>query len=184
MKDFTKEKEMDVSQDFITYRTICPVSKKDKKLYKQMLEKQSKDDVVLEENHSSKESLNKKIKKTYDEKNSVKKKKSIPKIGLVAMILLNVFNGLMLMMSFDYNNASIISEITLYVMVLAFLAIPIGVLILIVRLIRKKPVKKVGIFLIICLLVGFASIVLGRRASFIVQYFEMISMTMPSIWMT
>ena len=100
------------------------------------------------------------------------------------MILLNVFNGLMLMMSFDYNNASIISEITLYVMVLAFLAIPIGVLILIVRLIRKKPVKKVGIFLIICLLVGFASIVLGRRASFIVQYFEMISMTMPSIWMT
>ena len=63
MKDFTKEKEMDVSQDFITYRTICPVSKKDKKLYKQILEKQSKDYVVLEENHLSKESLNKKSKK-------------------------------------------------------------------------------------------------------------------------
>ena len=180
---FQKEKEMDVSQDFITYRTICPVSKKDKKLYKQMLEKQSKDDVVLEENHSSKESLNKKIKKTYDEKTSTKEKKPVAKIGLAVCIFVTVLSSLMSMMFFDYNTAVIINNISLYTFLIAFFAFPIGILILIVRLIRKKPAKKVGIFLVICILVGLASFILGRGSNMIIQYFEMIAMNVPSICM-
>ena len=89
----------------------------------------------------------------------------------------------MSMMFFDYNTAVIINNISLYTFLIAFFAFPIGVLILIVRLIRKKPVKKVGIFLIICILVGLASFILGRESNMIIQYFEMIAMNVPSICM-
>ena len=154
--------EYDESRDFIRYRTLSMIPKSDAEQYlaskaqQETGEKKVSDEIIQEK---------------HVQEDDKKRKQMLPKLLLVLLCIRFIVS---LFTNMTYSIAQTVSDITLYIGVALMLMAPVVILILIVRLIRKKPVKKILYFIAICAVVFVICVVIGRHSSSVLNYYEMI----------
>ena len=152
--------DYDIRKDFVQLRTVCMVPKSDVRQY--LVQSQGKPDTEQE------------IKDKTTTENVEQKKKR--QKGLWKLFIVLMFARLLLsfMSGMSYSVAQTVSDITLYILIVILLITPAVILLFVMRLVRKKPVKKMIYIIEICAIVFIICFVLGRFSNGVVNYYETI----------
>lgn len=154
--------EYDESRDFIRYRTLSMIPKSDAEQYLASRAQQET---------GGKKVNDEMIQEKFVQEDDKKRKQMLLKLLLVLLCMRFIVS---LFTNMTYSTAQTVSDITLYIGVAAMLIAEAAVLILVIRLVQKRPVKKIMYLIAICAVVFVICVVIGRHSLSVVNYYEMI----------
>lgn len=83
--------------------------------------------------------------------------------------------SIFLFSNMTYTLVQIVSNIALYVGLSILLIAPVTIIVFIIRVIKKKPIKKIICFFVICVIVFFICVVVRQNTLSTINYYDTIS---------